>query len=202
MNDIKKGESDYSIMPEMLERWSPYCFDDQPVPGDLLLQCLEATRWSASSYNEQPWYFVLAEKNNAVAFDKMLGCLLEANQVWAKYAGALLIAVSKENFSHNGTPNRVHAYDLGQAVAQLSLQATAVGLQVHQMAGINSSRIRQEYAIPDGYVPQTAVAIGYAASEPMPRQETLAGRDQKPRTRKKITEYVFREKWGTSFVAK
>lgn len=202
MNDIKKGESDYSIMPEMLERWSPYCFDDQSVPGDLLLQCLEATRWSASSYNEQPWYFVLAEKNNAAAFDKMLGCLLEANQVWAKYAGALLIAVSKENFSHNGTPNRVHAYDLGQAVAQLSLQATALGLQVHQMAGINSSRIRQEYAIPDGYVPQTAVAIGYAASEPMPGQESLAGRDHKPRTRKKITEYVFSEKWGTSFAAK
>lgn len=202
MNDIKKGESDYSIMPEMLERWSPYCFDDQPVPGDLLLQCLEATRWSASSYNEQPWYFVLAEKNNVVAFDKMLGCLLEANQVWAKYAGALLIAVSKENFSHNGTPNRVHAYDLGQAVAQLSLQATALGLQVHQMAGINSSRIRQEYAIPDGYVPQTAVAIGYAASEPMPGQESLAGRDHKPRTRKKITEYVFSEKWGISFAAK
>lgn len=202
MSDVKKGEPDYSVMPEMLERWSPYCFDDQPVPGDLLLQCLEATRWAASSYNEQPWYFLLAEKTNSPAFEKMLGCLLEANQVWAKYSGALLIAVSKENFSHNGTPNRAHAYDLGQAVAQLSLQATTVGLYVHQMAGINLSRIRQEYSIPDGYVPQTAVAIGYAAQEPLPGQESFAGRDSKSRTRKKITEYVFSEKWGTSFSAK
>lgn len=202
MSHVKKGESDYSVMPEMLERWSPYCFDDQPVPGDLLLQCLEATRWAASSYNEQPWYFVLAEKSNPAAFEKMLGCLLEANQVWAKFAGALLIAVSKENFSHNGTPNRAHAYDLGQAVAQLSLQATAVGLHVHQMAGINLSRIRQEYAIPDGYVPQTAIAIGYAAIEPMPGQEGLVGRDTKARTRKKIADYVFSDKWGTSFTTK
>lgn len=202
MSSVKKGEADFGVMPEMLERWSPYCFDDQTVPGDLLLQCLEATRWSASSYNEQPWYFLLSEKSKPDGFEKMLGCLLEANQVWAKYAGALLIAVSKENFSHNGTPNRVHAYDLGQAVAQLSLQATALGLQVHQMAGINLSRIRQEYSIPDGYVPQTAVAIGYAAKEPLPGQEAFAGRDTKPRTRKKISEFVFSEKWGTSFTTK
>jgi hypothetical protein len=132
----------------------------------------------------------------------MLGCLLETNQAWAKYAGALLIAVSKESFSHNGTPNRVHAYDLGQAVAQLSLQATALGLHVHQMAGINSSRIRQEYSIPDGYVPQTAIALGYAAREVLPGQQSFADRDTKSRNRKKISEYVFSGKWGTSFITK
>lgn len=202
MSDVKRGEPDYSVLPVMVERWSPYCFDNQPVPGDLLLQCLEATRWAASSFNEQPWYFVLAERQNAEAFDKMLDCLLEANQAWAKFAGALLIGISKETFTHNGTPNRVHGYDLGQAVAQMSLQATALGLQVHQMAGINSSRIRQEYSLPEGYVPQTAIAIGTAAVEPLPGQEAFASRDTKPRTRKKISEFVFRDKWGTSFTTK
>ncbi len=202
MGHVKVGQPDYAVLPMVTQRWSPYCFDGRPVPGDLLLQCLEAARWSASSYNEQPWYFVLAERNNEESFEAMLSCLMEANQAWAKFAGALLIAVSKETFTHNNTPNRCHAYDLGQAVAHLSLQATSLGLHVHQMGGINPSRIRQLYAIPDGFVPQTAIAIGYAATDLIPGQEALASRDTQPRNRKKISEFVYSGKWGASFTTK
>lgn len=202
MAEIKSGKPDHEILTAISERWSPYCFDGRAVSQELLLQCLEAARWSASSYNEQPWYFIVAERTKADQFETMLGCLMEANQVWAKYSGVLLLAVSKETFTHNGTPNRVHGYDLGQAVAQLSVQATLLGLHVHQMAGINPSRVRQEYGLPDGFIPQTAVAIGYVAREPLAGQESFAGRDKQPRVRKPISEFVYSGKWGSSFVTK
>ncbi len=104
-----------------------------------------------------------------------MGCLLEANPVWGKIRGGFIDCREQRELFAYGTPNRVHAYDLGQAVAQLSLQATALGLQVHQMAGINLSWIRQEYSVPDGYVPQTAVAIGYAAKEPLSWSRSICG---------------------------
>ena len=192
----KQAQAPQEILPSIRDRWSPYAFDGQPVPNALIEQCLVAASWAASSYNEQPWYFLIAHSEESHEFDRMLGCLLDANQGWAKFAGTLLLTVSQETFSRNGTPNRVHQHDLGQAAAHFALQATACGLAVHQMAGIHIGKIRAEYQIPDGFSPQTAIAVGFAAKQAAAGQEELIGRDDSPRQRKPLSQFVFKGGWG------
>ncbi len=192
----KQPQASTEILSVIRNRWSPYAFDGQPVPTASIEQCLSAASWAASSYNEQPWYFLLAHRGDEAEFDRMLHCLLDANQSWAKFASVLLLTVSQESFSRNGSPNRVHQYDLGQAVAHFALQATALGLAVHQMAGIHIGKIRAEYQIPDGYTPQTAIAVGYASKETLAGQEDLIGRDNQPRQRKPLSQFVFKGTWG------
>ena len=196
MNIQKQANADHAIHEMIANRWSPYAFADRFVSTEDLRSVFEAARWAASSYNEQPWYFLVAHSEDDAEFRRMLGCLLDANQGWAKFAGVLLLTVSQETFSRNGTPNRVYQHDLGQAAAHFALQATAQGLAVHQMAGIHIGKIRAEYQIPDGFSPQTAIAVGYAAKQPAAGQEELIGRDSAPRQRKPLSEFVFKGGWG------
>lgn len=173
-------------------RWSPYRFDARDVEDAKLLSCLEAARWAPSSFNEQPWRWILAARGDHEAFDQMLGCLIEANRVWARDAGVLILSVIRTHFQNNGKPNRVAMHDLGLAAAHLTLQATALGLQVHQMAGVNLSRIRAVYDIPEGFEPQTALALGYPASDD-PATDTereLEQRQSGPRTRRPLSDQV------------
>ncbi len=182
----------------MNDRWSPYRFDPRPVEDDKIVTCLEAARWAASSYNDQPWSWIIARRQDTASFNSMLGCLMEANQAWAKNAGVLLITVSRATFRANQKPNRVAQHDVGQASAHMALQATSLGLQIHQMAGVNLSLVRQTYSIPDGHEPQTAIAIGYADLSPPSSDEAkeLHKRESGPRTRLSLSEQTFAEKWG------
>ncbi len=105
---IKKAEPDHEILEPMVRRWSPYAFDPaKKVSQEKLLACLEAARWAPSSYNEQPWAFIVAHREDEQAFANMLNCLVEANQQWAKNASVLMITVVKRHFEKNGKPNRV-----------------------------------------------------------------------------------------------
>lgn len=195
MSHVKHAKPDHPVMPVFAERWSPYVFDDRPVEREKLLTCLEAARWAESSYNEQPWLFFLAERTNSAEFGKALECLLEANQVWAKHAGVLILTAISRTFKKNGSPNRVAEHDLGIAAAHFALEATAQGLQAHQMAGVNLAKVRQTYNIPDGYDPMTAIALGYAGSPPGGADPQLAPRDTTPRSRKPISDFVL-SGWG------
>ena len=194
-NSVKVAKPDHPVLPAIAERWSPYAYDPRPVERAKLLSCLEAARWAASSYNEQPWTYILAERTDKAAFDKMLGCLMEANQAWAKNAGVLMLGIVKRNFSKNNSPNRVCEHDLGLAAGNLVLQATSVGLQVHQMAGIEPAKIRATYKVPDGYEPLTGIAIGYPREVKPDTTDPLEKRDLTPRTRRKISEFVVAT-WG------
>jgi nitroreductase len=193
----KVAQVSTDILPVIRDRWSPYAFSSEVVAEAKIEKCLVAASWAASSYNEQPWYFLVAYREQTEQFERMLSCLLEANQSWARPASVLLLTVSQETFSRNGTPNRVHQYDLGQAVAQFALQATAEGLAVHQMAGIHIGKIRAEYQIPDGFSPQTGIAVGYAAQQPSSLiDEEFIRRDRSARQRKPLEQFVFQGGWG------
>jgi nitroreductase len=194
----KRASADHPIEDAIAKRWSPYVFDPRPIERDKLLSCLEAARWAASSFNEQPWSFLLAERTDEQAFDTALQCLIEANQAWAKNAGVLILTVIKTSFTKNGKPNRVAEHDLGLAAGNLCAQATALGLHIHQMAGVNLAKVRQTYNVPDGYEPMTAIAIGYAG-DPSKADPELAKRDRGSRIRKPLNEWVFTERWGSSF---
>jgi nitroreductase len=195
MSKVKTAQVDRPILDVLAERWSPYVFDPRPVEREKLLSCLEAARWAASSYNEQPWSFLLAERQDEEQFQRMLSCLVEANQAWAKDAGVLMISVVCPVFTRNGKPNRVAEHDIGLAAGNLTIQATALGLSVHQMAGVDLDKARQTYSIPDSHAPLTGIAIGYAGDPAQAANDQFAQRDQSQRPRKPLSEFVFAGTW-------
>ena len=177
-------------------RWSPRAFDpNRPVEPDKLRSLMEAARWAPSSNNEQPWSFIIATRDDPEQFGRVLACLVEKNQSWAKYARVLMITVTATVWSRNGKPNRHAFHDLGQAVADLTVQATASGLYVHQMAGFSPDAARQTFDIPATHQAVTAVAVGYPG-DPSQLPDDLRQRELTPTTRKPISEFAFEGKWG------
>jgi nitroreductase len=175
-------------------RWSPRAFSSRDVSPEDLKTILEAARWSASSYNEQPWRFLVARKSDPAGYEKMLQLLVPFNQAWAKTAPVLIIMAAKRTFSHNNTENYYGLHDAGAALAQLFLQATALGLHAHGMAGFDRDRARIELGIPDDYELGAAVALGYLGS-PEQLNEQHRQSELAPRQRKPLSELVF----GTTF---
>ena len=136
----KSASANYPIHDLIRERWSPRSFTEEIPSKDKILSLFEAARWAPSCYNDQPWFFLVAIKNNHESFRKMLSCLAEQNSIWAQKAPILIIALARTTFSLNGKTNR-HAYhDVGMAIQNIALQATALGLAAHPMAGFSRQR--------------------------------------------------------------
>jgi nitroreductase len=190
-----KAATDHPVHDLISRRWSPYNFANRLVSDEDLRSLFEAARWAASSYNEQPWIYILAKRDNADDFGRLLSCLVEGNQAWAKAASALALGVSRLNFDRNNKPNRAAIHDLGLAAGNLLVEATARGLSVDQMIGILPDKAREIYSVPEGYEPMTALAIGYAGDlAELP--EELQARDRGRRPRKPLKEFVFGSNWG------
>ncbi|MGA7625310.1 MAG: nitroreductase family protein [Candidatus Acidiferrales bacterium] len=177
------------------ERWSPRSFADRPVEPEKIRALFEAARWAASSYNGQPWYFIVATKDDPANYKRILDCFVEFNQSWAKNAPVLALSVAKLKFDHNGEANRHAFHDVGQAAATLALQAEALGLAVHQMAGILPDKAREIFEIPEGHEAVAGLAIGYVG-EPQHLPDHLKEREMAPRERKPLDSFVFTGKWG------
>lgn len=197
MSDQKQATPDHPIHELLARRWSPYAFADRAVSEEDLRSLFEAARWAASSYNEQPWSYIVAAKSSPEAFDRLLSCLVEGNRAWAKAAPVLALGCTSLRFARNDKPNAAAVHDLGLASASLTLEATARGLYVHQMIGILPDRARELYRIPEGVQPLTGLAIGYAA-DPGTLPEKYRGRDLAPRTRKPLAEFIFGDAWGSA----
>jgi nitroreductase len=181
---------------ELLEkRFSPYAFSSRPVEAEKLRKLFEAARTAPSSYNEQPWRFVVATRQVPEAFERLLETLTERNRQWARHAPVLVLSVAKLDFTHNGQPNRHAWYDAGQAAAYLTLQATELGLYVHQMAGFDSEKARQLLEIPAGYEPAAMMAVGYLG-DPESMQGPPRQQDRARRTRKPLDSILFEGTWG------
>ena len=191
----KSASTDYPIHMLLSTRWSPYAFQDRPVPDADLRSLFEAARWAPSSYNEQPWDYIVATKENAEEFEQLLSCLVEANQVWAKAAPVLALGIVRLRFARNDKVNRAAVHDLGLAAGNLLLEATARGLFVHQMIGILPDRAREIYEIPESSEAWTGLAIGYTG-DPIRLPDALKARDLTPRERRPLSQFVFSGKWG------
>lgn len=146
-------------------RWSPRAFDpDKPVSHDDLLALLEAAHWAPSCFNDQPWGFVVCAKaTDETGWQHAFSTLAEKNRRWAKNAPVLILSVAMENFNHNGQPNRWAMYDTGAASVSLCLQATALGMCVHQMGGFDAEKAREVFNLPGDCRPMAMMAVGYQA---------------------------------------
>lgn len=186
---IQHNPTDYPVIEAIKQRYSAYQFTDKPVEIEKLQSLFEAARWAASSFNEQPWRFIVATKSDEDSYSKALGCLVEANQGWAQAAPVLVLAAVRQTFTYNGSPNRVALHDLGQAAAHMALQAADLGLVIHQMAGIDQDKMIAAYNIPEGFTAETAIVIGY------PAESALNDAESKARQRKPFDDFVFGDEW-------
>jgi nitroreductase len=187
--------ADAPIHPILRARWSPRAFLNQAVAPETLRGVLEAARWAASSRNLQPWSFIVTVKDDAAAFNQMLSVLVPQNAQWAKNVPVLILAVAANTMPANGQPNRHALYDVGQAVAQLIVEATARGLVAHQMGGFDAEKAHEVFAIPADHEPVVVIALGYLGEdESLP--EPLRKIERAPRARKPLEEIVFAGRWG------
>jgi nitroreductase len=149
------------------KRWSPRAFSARPVSREDLRLLLEAARWAPSSYNEQPWRFVVAERGDEPRYEKLLETLAAPNRAWARQAPVLLLTVAKTRHDRNGALNRHAWHDVGLATGNLLAQASALGIHAHLMGGFDPEKARAGFALPEGFEPVAVIALGYAA-EPEP----------------------------------
>lgn len=181
------AETSLEINHLIKERWSPRGFSDKKVDKEQLRLMFEAARWAPSSFNEQPWRFLVGMKGEGETYNRILQSLNEGNRQWAQQAPILGVVIAKTTFSQNGKMNQHAAYDAGQAMAYLTLQATEASLSVHQMAGFNPAFINEKFNIPSDFQVLTAFAIGYSEVSEI-----------KKRIRKSLSETVFSEGWRQS----
>ena len=190
----KPADTQYPIHDLLKRRWSPRAFSDQPVESEKLHMLFEAARWAPSSNNEQPWRFIVAIKDNETEWTRLLACLVEGNRTWAYRAPVLILSVASLNFEADSTPNRHAFHDTGMAVENLVLQATALGLVAHQMAGFDVEKARADLKIPSDYEPVAMIAVGYPG-DPAQLSDRLRAREAQPRDRKPLTEFVYSATW-------
>ncbi len=180
-------------------RWSPRAYDaSKPVTQTQIIALLEAARWAPSCFGDQPWRFIVWDKNvDAQAWQQAFDCIVPSNQTWAKDAPVLVLICADTLFSHNQTPNKWAQYDTGAAAVSLCLQATSMGLVTHQMGGFNGDKTREAFSIPAQYNPISMLAVGYEGdANNLP--DDLKARELAERKRKPIGELFFNSVWGKS----
>lgn len=176
------------LVDAILNRWSPREFDSRPVDKKQLAEIFETVRWAQSSYNEQPWRFLLALKQNEKLREQMESYLHEGNH-FAREAPVLGMAFAKKRFSRDGRLNPHALHDVGAACQILALKAFQMGLNSRFMAGFDSSKSRE--LCPEDFEPVVMFVIGRA---------TAAAKKNGPqnRARKKWDEFLYVNGWGKS----
>lgn len=197
----KTATTQVAINEIIANRWSGRAYDAaRPVTREQIVALLEAARWAPSCYGDQPWRFVVWDKNtDAASWQQAFECLVPGNQGWAKDAAVLLLVCADTLFNHNGQPNRWAQYDTGAAVENLCLQAQALGLMAHQMGGFDPAKARAVAAIPEQFTLMAMVTVGYAADMSSVSAEARE-RELAPRQRRELKELFFASGWGKPIV--
>jgi len=183
------SEFESDVLEIIKKRRSRRAFANKLIENEKIKSLFEAARWAPSSVNEQPWAYVYATNEQPELWNKIFESLNDNNKIWAKEAPLLVVSLARKYYSRNDRPNNSAKYDVGAANAFLSLQATQLGLNVHQMGGFDHSLLRQNLNAPENFDIGVVMAIGYPGS---PEQLPLPLRDRElsPRMRHLQNEFV------------
>jgi nitroreductase len=195
----KHARADHEVIDVIRRRWSPRAFDrGRDVPEAELRRLFEAARWAPSSFNEQPWRFLVCRRaSDPDAYRALFESLSPRNQTWAESAPVLVLVAVRATLERNESPNSHAWYDTGQAVGFLTLQATAQGLSMRQMQGFDSERARTACGVPAPFDPAVVIAVGYAGDPDTLSHEPHRAAETKPRERRPASEFVFNGRWGS-----
>jgi nitroreductase len=185
------------INETIANRWSGRAYDSgKQVSHEQIFTLLEAARWAPSCFGDEPWRFIVWDKNtDTQAWQRAFDCLAPSNQAWVKDAPVLLLTCADSLFGHNQQPNRWGQYDTGAAAENLCLQASSMGLMAHQMGGFDADKTREDFAIPAQFTPMAMLCVGYPADIATVTGEVLT-RETAERKRKPLGELFFTETWG------
>jgi nitroreductase len=194
VKNLKEAPPVEGVLPIFHQRWSARSFSDRDVSPAELRKVFEAAHWAASSNNEQPWRFIMGTRNS-LTYQKIFESLVDFNKSWAGSAPVLILGVAGTRFTHNGAANGYALYDLGAAASYLTLQAAALGMTTHQMAGYDHEAARKALEIPEDYVLGSVIALGYQGEPGALGSDQLIERELSVRSRKPLSELVF-SAWG------
>jgi len=171
--------------PVFLERWSPRAFSDQPVSDDDLAAVFEAVRWTPSWMNNQPWYIAYATQDPDR--QAILDTFMEFNRDWAAAAPVVGLVVAKTDLE--GRMASTRDYDTGAAMMALSIQATMLGLSIHQLGGIELDDAHKLLDLdPEVGSVLTGFALGHRG-DPAQLPEKQQAKEQ-PSDRKPVSDFV------------
>ncbi len=185
----KSTEFEMPLLETIQIRRSKRAYSDRPIEPEKIQALFEAARWAPSSLNEQPWVYIYATKEQPHLWEKLFDALVDANKIWAERAPLLIMSLIRKNFVKNEKPNGSAKYDLGSANAFLTLQATHLGLNVHQMGGFDRQRATENLNVPETHEVAVMMAIGYSGDPDM-LPENLKERELSPRERYRQDAFV------------
>ncbi|MFE5880893.1 nitroreductase family protein [Streptomyces hydrogenans] len=170
---MRRGpESLGGLHPLLAGRFSPYRFDPAGGVGDEALRLLlEAARWAPSAGNAQPWGFFTGRPGEP-GHARVVPYLAPSAARWVVDAGLLVVTLARR---HVGDTELLYSefadYDLGQAVAHMTVQAQAMGLAAHQFRAFDLEGLTKELDPTPGWAVVSMVALGRAADAPPETRE-------------------------------
>lgn len=188
-------------MHELIEsRWSARGYDSAAtISTDDLTEILDAGRWAATWGKVAPVRFVVGMRGDDT-FAAITDLLTRGNKSWAPAAAALVVVCTTDN-PDDAKAHEYGAVDLGLAVAQMSIQAVALGFNAHPMAGFDAAGAHERFAVPDDKRALVVLAIGKLAEDTSILSPDVLERDSIPRTRRPLAEVAFAGTWGQPFTA-
>ncbi len=184
---VNERKPEHEIDNMFIERWSPRAFSSEVIEKETLLKLFEAAKWAPSCYNEQPWLFAYADKEESLKTFRSL--LAPKNQLWANKAPVLCFVFARNKFSFNNNFNFWAQFDCGAAWASLAFQAVKLGLFAHGMAGFDRENVYGKLNISrDDYTAVAAIAIGKYGDINELVPEFLEA--EKPNFRKSLSEII------------
>jgi len=176
------------LMPILRDRRSIRAFDpSHELSPDVLETLLEAARWCPSAGNSQPWAFLVGQRSDP-AHTVFVRLLAGSVRRWAPDASALVFTLHRtaSGPEADALPYSDYAlYDLGQAVAHLTIQAASLGLATHQFAAFDHSGLAAAAAVPPHWQVTTGIAIGVGIES-----------EVRPRDRRPLEEFVYGARFG------
>ena len=193
----KPAITEVTIDETIANRWSGRAYDsNKSVSKEQIIALLEAARWAPSCFGDQPWRFIVWDKNtDAKTWQLAFDCLAPSNQAWVKDTSLLLLVCADTVFNHNQQPNRWAQYDTGAAAENLCLQAEGMGLMAHQMGGFNADLTRETFNIPLQFTLMAMIAVGSPADISNVTGEALT-RETAARNRRPLSELFFANSWN------
>jgi|TARA_B110000285_G_C15012773_1_gene557347 nitroreductase len=192
--NIKTKDVDVKVAHLIKKRWSTRAFSNQQISNEQIATLFEATRWTASSMNEQPWSYIYAKKGSE-AYDKMVDCMMDGNKPWAKNASIVVLSLAKKNFDYNDFDNRHYLYDIGAANTTLLLQAADMDIYGHLIGGFEMEKAVKAFEVPATLEIACFISLGFL-DDAETLEEPFKSRELSPRPRKEISEFAFEGKLG------
>jgi nitroreductase len=171
-------------------------YKNDAVDDKVLESVLDAARLAPSWANTQCWKFIVirdteikAKIADALLLNPIIGSNPAVNAL--KMAPVAIVAIAEKQVSgyFNGKSATVkgenwYLYDLGVAMENLVLAATAAGLGTVHIGLFEDQKVAALLQIPDNYEVVAMTPLGYPEFQP----------NQRPR--KTLNEIVFKEKFG------